>query len=172
VPTGTKASSKTSIPSLLPDCPISRKQIGALKRQKCAFPKYSFFYSEDSQLASSSPPSPAIPEKKHRREMKSNMLYYLLAGNGIPSDKLNSCSGRLWKSLHGLYRMTTGMRDSSAREFLSTAQPSYHAQTKYFYPVNLVNESLRVSSHLPLQLIRAQYPTSHVVSLKALTLKT
>lgn len=103
--------------------------------------------------------------------MKSNMLYYLLASNVIPSDKLNSCSRRLWKSLHGLLRTKTGMRDSSEREFFSTAQPSYHAQTKYFYPVNLANESLRVSSHLPLQLIRAQYPTFHVVSLKALTLK-
>lgn len=56
------------------------------------------------------------------------------------------------------------MRDSSERETLSTAQPCYRAQTKYCYPLNLANESLRVSSHLPLQLIRAQYPTFHVVS--------
>lgn len=103
--------------------------------------------------------------------MKSNMLYYLLAGNIIPSDKLNSCSRRLWKLLHGLFRTKTGTRDSSEREFWSTAQPSYYAQTKYFYPVNLVNEFLRVSGHPPLQLIRAQYPTFHVVSLKALMLK-
>lgn len=104
--------------------------------------------------------------------MKSNMLYYLLAGNVILSDKLNSCSRQLCKLLHSLFRTKTGMRDSSEREFLSRAQPSYRAQTKYFHPVNLVNESLRVSSHLPLQLIRAQYPTLHVVSLKALMLKT
>lgn len=70
-----------------------------------------------------------------------------------------------------VFRTKTGMRDSSEREILSTAQTSYRAQTKYCYSVNLVNESLRVSSHLPLQLIRAQYLTFHVVSLKALMLK-
>lgn len=139
-PTGTKASPKPRIPSLLPDSPISTKEIGGFE-QKHALPRCSFFIEKTDNRLQTSPPSPATPgkekkERAKRRETKSNLLYYLLAGNVIPSD---SCSRRLWKSLHSLFRTKTGMRDSSEREFLSTAQPSYRAQTKYFYPVNLVN---------------------------------